>query len=65
LDKRESERLAAAWIEEFGPDVEWHLTEKIRQLEQWGDSDGAQTFRGARALIRVRSVSPVLNLRTA
>jgi hypothetical protein len=55
LEKQAIEKIAACWRREYGENVEWHLSAKIKHLECWGDREGSCIYE--RVLTRVHATS--------
>ncbi len=58
---RTVEKIAARWRVEYGENVGWYLSAKIRQLEYWGDADGALRYERVLTLVHATSVKPSRN----
>jgi hypothetical protein len=54
-DVLDAEKIADAWIAEFGDEAAWNAARKIAELLEWEDHDGARVWTEVLNIIRERS----------
>jgi hypothetical protein len=54
-DVLDAEKIADAWIAEFGDEAAWNAARKIAELLEWDDHDGARVWTEVLNIIRERT----------